>query len=76
MIDFLTGMGDESLFSTRSATEQKSSSEADNKREQNRLDRAALDTPGRIVDEIFHRVTPIFDCMLCRLQTIVDTSRY
>jgi len=67
------GVGDESLTPTRSATEQKSKGEANNSREQNSLDWAPLDTPGRIVDEIFHRVTPIFDRTLCRLHTIVDT---
>jgi hypothetical protein len=74
IIYFLTGVADEMLFSTGSATEQKPDSEADSHRNENRLDRAALDTPGRIVDEIFHRVTPIFDCILCRFHTIVDTT--
>jgi len=73
MVYFHAGLGDEGLFSTRSATEQKSNSEADGQREQNGLDRAALHFPGRIVDEVFHRVTPIFDCILCGLHTIADT---
>jgi hypothetical protein len=67
------GVADERLFSARSATEQKPNSEADSHREQNKLNRAALHTPGGIVDEIFHRVTPIFNCAPGRLHTIVDS---
>jgi hypothetical protein len=64
-----------SLVATRPPTKQKPNSDADRQREQDGLDGATLYAPGRIVNEIFHRITPVLDCVLRRFYTILDTIR-